>query len=187
MTGGGNILDEFNINNSKANVMQLQKKLRSLSRFTDDPALSVAVDGAYDESTRNAVKYFQSLYGIEETGVVDFVTWKAVDDEYRYYSEVFGKSLSISPFPDNDAFSLSVGDRSDLVLIVQLMLNELRLFYDLYGFIPPNGRYSSVTESAVREFQRAGGLEETGRVDRLTWNRLAEEYDIALREGIGEA
>ena len=67
------------------------------------------------------------------------------------------------------------------------MVNELRLFYDLYGFIPPNGRYSSVTESAVREFQRAGGLEETGRVDRLTWNRLAEEYDIALREGIGEA
>ena len=74
-------MDEFNINNSKANVMQLQKKLRSLSRFTDDPALSVAVDGAYDEGTRNAVKYFQSLYGIEETGVVDFVTWKTVDDE----------------------------------------------------------------------------------------------------------
>ena len=180
-------MDEFNLNNRKAYVMQLQKKFRSLSRFTGDPSLSTAVDGVYDEGTRNAVKYFQSLYGIEETGVVDFVTWKAVDDEFRYYGEVFGKSLSISPFPDNEDFSLSSGDRSDLVLIVQLMLNELRLFYDLYGYIPPNGRYSSVTEGAVREFQRAGGLEETGRVDRLTWNRLAEEYDIALREKIGEA
>lgn len=178
---------EFNIDNRKIYIMQLQNKLRFISKWTENESLSVAVDGVYDDGTREAVKSFQSLYGIEETGAVDFVTWKAVDDEFRYLGEIFGKSRSISPFPDNDDFILAEGDRSDLVLIVQLMLNELRIFYDAYGYIPPNGRYTTSTRGAVREFQIAGGLEPTGIVDRLTWNRLAEEYDIALREGIGEA
>ncbi len=174
-------MDEYSINDTAAFVMQLQKKLRSIAKWTDNAALSVAVDGVYDEGTGNAVKSFQSLYGLGVSGVADRETWEAVDREYRYLREIFGKSRSISPFPDGDAFVLSVGDRSDLVLLVQIMLNELRLFYDGYGFIPQNGRYNLSTRVAVREFQERGGLEPTGSVDRPTWNRLAEEYDLALR------
>ena len=162
-------------------IMQLQKKLRSLSRWTGDDALSVAVDGVYDKRTKQAVSRFQQLYGLDITGVADFFTWESIDDEYRYYAELFGKSRSLSPFPDDADYSVGQGDRSDLVLIIQLMLNELRTFYDLYGYIPQNGRYGTATAGAVREFQRAGGLDMTGRVDRRTWNRIAEEYDIAVR------
>lgn len=162
-------------------VMQLQKKLRSLSRWTQDPALSVAVDGIYDKRTREAVSHFQKLYGLDITGVADFLTWESIDDEYRYYAEIFGNSRSISPFPDTIDFSVGQGERSDLVLLIQIMLNELRTFYDIYGYIPPNGRYGTATAGAVREFQRVGGLDMTGRVDRRTWNRIAEEYDIAVR------
>ena len=175
-------MDWYDIRDRKPFIMQLQKKLRSLSRWTKDPALSVAVDGIYDKRTKQSVSRFQELYGLENTGIADFPTWESVDSEYRYYAEVFGKSRSLAPFPDSPDFSTGQGDRSDLVLIIQLMLNELRTFYDLYGYIPPNGRYGTATAGAVREFQRVGGLDMTGRVDRRTWNRLAEEYDIAVRK-----
>jgi len=174
-------MEWYDIKDREPFIMQLQKKLRSLSVWTADPELRVGVDGIYGNTTRNAVSRFQRMYGIEETGVADFLTWESIDDEYRYYSEVFGKSRSLSPFPDESDFSTGVGDRNDLVLLIQIMLNALRQFYDTYGYVPPNGRYGTTTEGAVREFQRAGGLDMTGRVDRRTWNRLAEEYDIAVR------
>lgn len=175
-------MEWYDIKDRRPFIMQLQKKLRSLSRWTDDPQLSVAVDGIYGNRLKESVSRFQQLYGLEITGIADFLTWEAIDSEYRYYAEVFGKSRGLSPFPDASDFSVGQGERSDLVIIIQLMLNELRKFYDLYGYIPPNGRYSQATTAAVREFQRAGGLDMTGRVDRRTWNRLAEEYDIAVRE-----
>lgn len=174
-------MEWYNIKDRVPFIMQLQKKLRALSRWTDDPSLSVGTDGVYDDGTKNAVRRFQKLYGLEVTGIADFLTWEAIDDEYRYYAEVFGKSRGLSPFPDESDFSVGRGERSDLVLIIQIMLNELRSFYDTYGYIPQNGRFTTATAGAVSEFQRTGGLDVTGRVDRRTWNRLAEEYDIAVR------
>ena len=90
-------------------IMQLQKKLRSLSRWTGDDALSVAVDGVYDKRTKQAVSRFQQLYGLDITGVADFFTWESIDDEYRYYAELFGKSRSLSPFPDDADYSVGQG------------------------------------------------------------------------------
>ncbi len=175
----------YDIKDRKPFVMQLQKKLRALSYWTDDPGLRVGEDGSYDSATADAVRHFQQLYGLEVTGIADFLTWESIDSEYRYYSEIYSKSRPFSPFPDERDYSVGEGERSDLVYIIQIMLNELRLFYDTYGYIPPNGRYGVATSGAVKEFQRLGGLDMSGRVDRRTWNRLAEEYDIALRSGEG--
>ena len=175
-------MEWYDIKDRRPFVMQLQKKLRSISKWTGDPALSVAVDGVYGNRLRDSVSHFQQLYGLDNTGIADFFTWESINSEYQYYAEIFGKSRSFSPFPDTTDFSIGKGDRSDLVLIIQLMLNELRYFYDQYGYIPPNGRFGTTTEGAVREFQRVGGLDMTGRVDRRTWNRLAEEYDLAIRK-----
>ena len=80
-------MEWYDLKDRKPFIMQLQKKLRSLSRWTSDPALSTAVDSVYDNRTKGAVSRFQQLYGLEVTGVADFLTWESIDDEYRYYSE----------------------------------------------------------------------------------------------------
>ena len=47
-----------------------------------------------------------------------------------------------------------------------------------------NGLFDTKTENAVREFQRINGLDITGEVDKLTWNRLAASYQkYAFSEG----
>ncbi len=63
------------------------------------------------------------------------------------------------------------------------MLNELKLFYDCYAYLPLNHKFDQAMAEAVREFQRVVGLECTGIVDKRTWNKLAEEYDLAVKEG----
>lgn len=90
--------------------------------------------------------------------------------------------MPIEPFPDIEGYEVKMGEEYALVAIIQIMLDVLRLYYDTYGAVAIGGIYDSATENAIKEFQRINGLAATGRVDALTWNRLAEEYNAALYE-----
>lgn len=86
----------------------------------------------------------------------------------------------ISPFPRRRGFEASEGMSGDLIMILQIMLNELRILHDGYPHIPVSGRYNINTAGAVREFQKIAALPQTGRVNLETWNRMAQEYDMVL-------
>lgn len=171
----------YSTEDERAFVMQIQEMLSSLARWTNDPALSVVRDGIYGDATRAAVEHFQSERELPVTGNTDFNTWQMLEEEYSYNKEKFFSALGIHPFPAAPDFAVREGDSSQLALIIQLILNELQFFYASYGYIPPGGRYGSVTAEAVRAFQSANGLKVTGEVDRMTWNRMAEQYDMTVR------
>ena len=88
----------------------------------------------------------------------------------------------IKPFPDTGNYEMRSGERHDLVMILQIMLCELKLYYDDFGAVGLCGVYDSATEEAVRTYQRICGMPETGCVDVPTWNRLAEEFNAAIYE-----
>lgn len=90
----------------------------------------------------------------------------------------------IKPFPDAEDFEVSPSDRRDLVTIIQIMLCSLKIYYDEFGDVSPVGTYDGDTENAVRCFQRSSGLPETGCVDVVTWNRLAEEFNASIYENL---
>ncbi len=92
------------------------------------------------------------------------------------------KVNSISPFPNTEGYCVSRGERHTLVMIIQIMLDELSLYYDETGPLAVSGVFDLRTENAVKAFQRAGGEDENGVVDRETWNRLAAEYNIAVKD-----
>ena len=171
----------YSTEDERAFVMQIQEMLSSLAGWTNDPALSVVRDGIYGDATRAAVEHFQSERELPVTGNTDFNTWQMLEEEYSYNKEKFSSALGIHPFPAAPDFAVREGDSSQLALIIQLILNELQFFYSSYGYIPPGGRYGSVTAEAVRAFQAANGLKITGEVDRMTWNRMAEQYDMTVR------
>lgn len=63
-------------------VVALQYMLRELSRdygviFDIEPS------GKYDDSTVEAIKYFQLLHGMKQTGEVDKVTWNRITEVYN--------------------------------------------------------------------------------------------------------
>ncbi len=90
------------------------------------------------------------------------------------------KPASICPFPDVRGYSVKTGEHSDLVSMIQLILENLAPLYD-FGAIPQSGRMDEATAEAVRRFQEINGIPPTGNVDLGTWNRMAEEYDLACR------
>ena len=90
------------------------------------------------------------------------------------------KPASICPFPDVNGYAVKEGEHSDLVAMIQLILESLSAIYD-FGAVPLSGRMDGATCEAVRRFQEANGLTPSGEVDLDTWNRMAQEYDLACR------
>lgn len=164
-------------------VKNLQKYLRKLS-FYGFETERVPIDGIYDSATRNAVTEFQRIHGLPETGDTDSDTWNAIFDEYMLLIENERKSLGLFLFPNNSIdYSVVLGDRLLLVNIIQLLLSELRVAYDIFDDIIESGIYDAETSDGIRKFQEINGLEATGEVDRATWNRIVREYsNIGRRE-----
>ena len=62
-------------------VRTIQNQLNAISNYY--PAVpKVAEDGIYGEATANAVRTFQQIFGLPQTGVVDFKTWYEISRVY---------------------------------------------------------------------------------------------------------
>lgn len=62
-------------------VSQIQDQLNAISN--NYPLIpKIAVDGIYGERTQNAVQVFQDVFGLPETGIVDYRTWYKIQEIY---------------------------------------------------------------------------------------------------------
>ena len=140
------------------NVYALQRRLLQMGYFTG------SCTACYGELTQKAVKRFQEDAGIEATGRADAATWAALYSRY-----------------DADARSdaLKLGDSGDDVLEVQTRLNALGFFdHEL------TGEFGYTTQTAVRLFQLATGLEATGELDSQTRARLMDSAAASMLDDI---
>ncbi|MBU9739669.1 peptidoglycan-binding protein [Diplocloster agilis] len=71
----------LDIGASGPKVTQLQEQLNTIAA-TYSAIPTVAVDGIYGESTANAVRTFQSIFGLPQTGITDYATWFKVQEIY---------------------------------------------------------------------------------------------------------
>lgn len=73
--------------------------------------------------------------------------------------------------------TLKEGDYGEDVEKLQNMLMSIVNIYPDIPIITLDGKYSDETRNAVECFQKLNGLENTGIVDKLTWDRLNLIYD----------
>jgi len=73
-------------------------------------------------------------------------------------------------------------DASLYVREIQEYLRYLSFYNPLLIEINVDGIYGPETEQAVRLFQRSHRMEETGRVNRPTWDMICAEYEAALKQ-----
>lgn len=164
-------------------IYNLQRYLRQLSRF--DPAIpSVDEDGIFGDQTRSSLSAFQHRYGLPITGTADHETWARLFNEYLASVEERTRPLPVYLFPRFPAeYSVGRGDENLLVGVIQYLLRELLTLYgkDVELF-PLDGVFGELTERAVKDFQSVQRLPPDGRVDRVTWNRLAQAAEGGLNE-----
>lgn len=101
----------------------------------------------------------------------------------EYKNTAFSTQIShpIYPFPATEGYMITQGEISDLVILAQIMLNAVSLYFD-YPISPLSGVFDENTSETVKLFQKAGRIKETGKIDIETWNKLAEEYNIAVND-----
>lgn len=72
---------ELTVGSAGEKVRQLQNQLNRIAR--NYPAIPIiAADGIYGNNTANAVRIFQGIFNLPQTGVTDYATWYEISDIY---------------------------------------------------------------------------------------------------------
>ena len=133
---------------TKTEVNKLQKALENLGYFDGNPA------GNYGSLTTTAVQRFQKQLGLEVTGSADLATLRILYSQEAPECAIRTKTIS-----KNDT-------GSDVTRL------QNRLTYKGYMNASIDGDFGTITESAVKIFQKVAGLTETGIADSNTLKRL---------------
>lgn len=157
-------------------VRTLQYYLNIIAYF--NPALSQSpLDSYFGPATTEAVRAFQSYYGLPVTGIVEEDTWRTIDKIYTdtvssLPSGYSGQNAKLYP-----GYFLSEGSEGEAVRDLQTYLSRIGAVYPEIPEIPVTGYFGAQTRDAVYTFQRLFGLPINGAVGPVTWYYIAREYD----------
>ena len=141
------------LNSQGTSVTQLQTDLKQLGYYYG------SITGNFGEKTQDAVKEFQKDKGLPADGVAGSKTLAAVK---AAIDKAGGSSTSSTT-------GLKVGSTGDKVIALQQDLTALGYYY---GDI--SGHYGSLTQAAVKKFQKAKGIAQDGIAGTSTLNAIAK-------------
>ena len=159
------------LNSQGTSVTQLQTDLKQLGYYYG------SITGNFGDKTEDAVKEFQKDKGLPADGVAGSRTLAAVK---AAIDKAGGSSTSSTT-------GLKVGSTGDKVIALQQDLTALGYYY---GDI--SGHYGSLTQAAVKKFQKAKSISPDGIAGTSTLNAIAKALGgsgsgtsstTALREG----
>ena len=155
-------------------VFEAQSYLRNIGRLDSD-ITRVVPDGIFATETTDAVKSFQKKYDLPETGTIDFETWEMIKSKNSEAVFIASEPIQIAPITNAD-LPLTIGTDGTLVYTLHLMLNSLASRYDNFTPLPLQSLFDENTEREVKRWQRVISHTQSGQVDKVTWNNLAEFY-----------
>ncbi len=157
-------------------VEEIQRILRALE-ISRNGRSNVPIDGIFGPATTQAVNDFQQANALPVTGSVDRNTYEKLVDTYNTFAEKSIEEIPIFAFRPEDGIALRIGDISDAVYFLNIMLRSIATVFKNIPFPSVNAEYTQSTADAVRAMQRIIGLPVTGITDRRTWNRITALYN----------
>lgn len=157
-------------------IRSLQYMLGELS-YTDNHLPFLAPDGIFGEETLEAVMIFQRESGLPVTGRVDQRTWDAIAEQFLAWERERALPRPLTAFPPRP-FQIEPGAEDDTLALTQVMFRSLSRLLDGITPHPPDGYHGPLSVQNTRWLQRCAGLEETGVMDRFTWNMLNRLYAL---------
>ncbi len=167
------------VGDSGNNVQIIQTELNRIAQ--NYPAIPRIEDanGVFGLDTEEAVRTFQQIFNLSQTGEVDKSTWYRIKQYYvgvKSLAELVSEGVSISEAQVPFSTQLREGSQGIGVRTIQYYLNILAYFNQNLSSVPLNGIYGPETTNAVRVFQQYYGLPVTGVVNTATWNVLNRIY-----------
>lgn len=165
-------------------VRDIQIRLNRISRnYPAIPKIS-ETDGVFDDATEAAVKKFQEIFNLPQTGEVDKATWYKIIYIYtsiKRLAELNSEGLSLEDVQKRYNEELSIGMQNGNVRILQYFLAVIGAYYSAVQPVDITGYFGEQTEASVRSFQQVYGLPQTGIVDRQTWLDIYRAYEGIVR------
>jgi len=161
-------------------VVELQFLLNFIGQFYNDLPF-VIEDNVFRDSTRLAVIAFQRRFGLNPDGVVGPMTWNRLYEVYRRLRNTVpppNPPPGTPPIPPFPGTPLQVGTRSNDVRILQSNLNGIARCNPSIETLTVDGVFGPRTQGAVREFQRLFNMTQDGIVNRATWYRVVDEFNL---------
>lgn len=136
--------------------------------LTAQAALGVSKTGVFDSATWTAVKAYQKAHDLPWSGALDVPTWASLRPTEVTSSVIEGytaKTAAAYGLANYASRTLSERNAGKPVIFAQLAL----------GMAPKmrNGYFGPLTTTAVKNFQKARGLAQTGTVTNVEWKALA--------------
>ena len=160
-------------------VRRIQIYLNRISaNYPAIPKIPV-INGAFDESTENAVRAFQRIFALTADGIVGKATWYRIIyiyDSVTRLAELDSEGVGYENIPKQFRGALKIGDRGGQVVTLQFFLTLISQFVDFVAPVNTDGVYGQNTANQVSAFQRYKGLPATGEVDEATWESLYSAY-----------
>ncbi len=153
-------------------IREVQTFLHFIRDKKHNEITRVAIDGIFGKETEDAVREFQRIYGLYESGVVDRETFELLN---KIYLELLLEYNASEFVITSEGFPLSLGSQNNDVLVLNIMLIELGKNYSDIGDVRKSNYYSTETENAVTNLQKIFRIEENGIVDALFYDRLRDE------------
>ena len=161
------------------NVRILQVQLNRISQnYPAIPKIANA-NGIFGVDTEAAVRKFQEVFNLNQTGEVDKSTWYRIKQYYngvKSLADLVSEGVTIAEATVPFANEVSEGMSGVPVTTVQYYLSIIAYFNNTLEPVPRSGTFGPETVQAVERFQEFYGLPVTGVVDTATWNTITRIY-----------
>ena len=165
--------EDLRIGMQSIEVSMLQYYLAVIGAYYE-AVTPVEITGYFGEQTENSVKSFQRVFGLPQTGEVDRATR---NDLYRAYQGIVEsvppKYTAVALYPGT---VLREGVTSEAVRTIQEYLSLINRSYPNIPAVNNTGYFGPLTRQSVIAFQRQFGINPTGIVGAVTWDKIAEIY-----------
>lgn len=180
---------ELSVGADSTAVATLQNRLNRVAIAFPAIPFILPANGEYGASTANAVRVFQNVFRLRETGVVDRTTWYRIQYIYTAIKKL-AELGSEGEYPQTDEWNgrvLQVGSRGNEVLRLEYYLGYISAKLGTNVIPTPGitGVYDNAARASVTAFQNYYGLSPTGVVNEQTWNAIVQTY-YTLGGGEGE-
>ena len=138
-----------------------------------------AADGIFDTATEEAVRKFQQVFGLAETGTVNAATWYKITyifTSVKHLAELDSEGVRFDEIQLEFMEDLKIGMQSIEVSMLQYYLAVIGAYYEAVIPVEITGYFGEQTERSLKSFQRVFGLPQTGVMDKATRNDLYRAY-----------
>lgn len=174
----------FGFGSAGSPVRQIQQELNRIG--TNYPAIPkiVPANGIFGESTVEAVRVFQNVFNLPETGIVNKATWyqiKYIFTAVKGLSELDSEGLTEQEVINEQGEQISRGDFGLAVRYIQYLLNVIAYFNPEIPTVFSAGVFNEAMEQQVKAFERFYGLTPDGIVDFRTAELMRQIYNDILQ------